>query len=1540
MSKKTVIVLVLSFALILLMVSSIAITAYTTDKQCDWQPGDPHKMHYPQLPDEDGWDVNATQPLVLADDWQCSDSGWVKDIHFWGSWKNGLEGTIVGFWLSIHSNIPEDPPYIPYSRPGETLWELYVEDFDFTPIDPPTMEGWYDPSTGEVIPNDHQAYFQYNICLHEPDWFCQYQDTIYWLNISAVVEGPVGTQWGWKNSEDHFLDDAVWAFWGELNWIDIWEPSTPLSNLFWVAVDPGGMLDPGMSGGTSYFDDGTSINGWYYYEDTGWWNIWFYDHPFDSLRMKEAHIEFDLFEYMTGEPSWFTFAVNWSTDVWSIEQPPGDSMPPLPGVSPEELYIGREILYDGPVDPGHYVFDWEWPDYNPEWVSIDVMGYNFVIPEGMGWIEHDCRGSLDLAFVITGGPECEPSIDVEKKVWDETQGGWVDSTDIDVCTDAQFLITIHNDGTCCDLTNIYVYDFMDSSLEFLDAVPPPDTVRLVPGGTGLIWLDPGPLPPCNTIDITVTAHVVGPACHLDSNYVWAQGDCEEQAVGVYDEDVAYVHATEPPWPNHKMHYPQLPDPNGWDVVATMGHDLHPGIVVADDFMCSKSLPITDIHFWGSWLYDVEAPIFGFFLSIHDNVIGPPSHPGEELWSAYITDYEMVPEGEGPQGWYDPFEGWYEQSNHIMYYRYDIDSIPEPFYQDSGTIYWLNIIADIGPPGYQGFPEPPLWGWKTSLDHWMDDAVWSVFMPPYAWTPLYDPITGETLDMAFVITGEAPCDPPNINCPSDETQNQNGVYTTITQWTADDGNPGDPNVWLTSVTVRPPLPPGISVAVVNVDPPGLPAKTATGTVTYTVANHCQAGGPIILMAKNNCPPPNTATCSFDVILTNDPPAITQPDSLEGVVNDVVQYDITGNDPDGDVIEDQASIRIEPDCGNYSITRTAGSGTPTGTWQITWDTFGCTACQTYLVIHDLTDGCDTSWCTTKVHLSEPVGWCWKDSFPDYAPNGMPDIDQRQDSWIKAETEQWTFCGPCAVANCFKWFDSKYNVPPGGPGDGSDMFPLVRQYIDVIGGMICPWDDHDPFNVDHPGTPWQFGATPPPPPTLPQPFVPGPQPPGPMPPWGELVERLAWYFNTDGVQTEYCEFSGTDVMEMQAGIQDWLESERFPGAEQMFIRGDVNEDGVVNLADVAACAAGGPFSCDDAADVNDDGILNVADCVYLTNYLTTGGPPPPPPYPDCGVDPTADGLDCADYPPCPFSNTLADTLCEVTRKMPTFAYVESLVEKSEDVILLLGFWYEDSPGSGEWWRVGGHYVTVAGVNSQERAIAFSDPFIDAFEMGMAPGRVGDGWIIPHEHGPHEPTVHNDEGNVCHDMYWVSEDPISPGGLWWLPEYVVMMDPYYWTWNFFNQNVPDEFIPVTAPWNEMSPIFTEVEYCVHISPWDYRGDVQPIGGNGVVDLGDLLFIINYLYKGGPAPVPLSEGDVNCDGVIDLGDVLFLISYLYKGGPFPNAVIHSCLPTGSSKIKSPANKRGFCLSSTLSLPSIKFVKKVIICIRKRSRIHPEGKRT
>jgi subtilisin family serine protease len=61
-------------------------------------------------------------------------------------------------------------------------------------------------------------------------------------------------------------------------------------------------------------------------------------------------------------------------------------------------------------------------------------------------------------------------------------------------------------------------------------------------------------------------------------------------------------------------------------------------------------------------------------------------------------------------------------------------------------------------------------------------------------------------------------------------------------------------------------------------------------------------------------------------------------------------------------------------------------------------------------------------------------------------------------------------------------------------------------------------------------------------------------------------------------------------------------------------------------------------------------------------------------------------------------------------------------------------------------------------------------------------------------------------------------------------------------------------------------------------RGDAN---SSGVVNALDITFLINYLYKGGPAPDPYT-GDANGNGVINALDITYLINYLYKGGPEP----------------------------------------------------------
>jgi len=55
-----------------------------------------------------------------------------------------------------------------------------------------------------------------------------------------------------------------------------------------------------------------------------------------------------------------------------------------------------------------------------------------------------------------------------------------------------------------------------------------------------------------------------------------------------------------------------------------------------------------------------------------------------------------------------------------------------------------------------------------------------------------------------------------------------------------------------------------------------------------------------------------------------------------------------------------------------------------------------------------------------------------------------------------------------------------------------------------------------------------------------------------------------------------------------------------------------------------------------------------------------------------------------------------------------------------------------------------------------------------------------------------------------------------------------------------------------------------------------------GALNILDVTYIINYLYKSGPAPDPIEAADADGSGMINLLDVTFLINYLYKSGPEP----------------------------------------------------------
>jgi hypothetical protein len=104
---------------------------------------------------------------------------------------------------------------------------------------------------------------------------------------------------------------------------------------------------------------------------------------------------------------------------------------------------------------------------------------------------------------------------------------------------------------------------------------------------------------------------------------------------------------------------------------------------------------------------------------------------------------------------------------------------------------------------------------------------------------------------------------------------------------------------------------------------------------------------------------------------------------------------------------------------------------------------------------------------------------------------------------------------------------------------------------------------------------------------------------------------------------------------GAYEYCDAE--PPAPQ-FMRGEINMDGGRNIADAVSIlsyifAAGPRPRCLDAADANDDGRIDIGDPIRMLSilFLVLGPLPLPPPYASCGVDPTADGLDCMEFPGC---------------------------------------------------------------------------------------------------------------------------------------------------------------------------------------------------------------------------------------------------------------------------------------------------------------------
>lgn len=173
----------------------------------DWNPGDFSKWQ--QLPDltSKGVDVRVSQPVTLADDFRCTGSGPITDIHIWGSSLNNQQLPPMTFLLGIWSDVPAGLE--PYSHPGSLLWSRTFQpgQYQYRVYASGTEEFFWDP-LGQYNGFD-SVVGQVNFFINPQDAYSQTKDTIYWLSATVLnVDFPVG----WKTTDlaSRWNDDAVW----------------------------------------------------------------------------------------------------------------------------------------------------------------------------------------------------------------------------------------------------------------------------------------------------------------------------------------------------------------------------------------------------------------------------------------------------------------------------------------------------------------------------------------------------------------------------------------------------------------------------------------------------------------------------------------------------------------------------------------------------------------------------------------------------------------------------------------------------------------------------------------------------------------------------------------------------------------------------------------------------------------------------------------------------------------------------------------------------------------------------------------------------------------------------------------------------------------------------------------------------------------------------------------------------------------------------------------------------------------------------------
>jgi len=56
----------------------------------------------------------------------------------------------------------------------------------------------------------------------------------------------------------------------------------------------------------------------------------------------------------------------------------------------------------------------------------------------------------------------------------------------------------------------------------------------------------------------------------------------------------------------------------------------------------------------------------------------------------------------------------------------------------------------------------------------------------------------------------------------------------------------------------------------------------------------------------------------------------------------------------------------------------------------------------------------------------------------------------------------------------------------------------------------------------------------------------------------------------------------------------------------------------------------------------------------------------------------------------------------------------------------------------------------------------------------------------------------------------------------------------------------------------------------------------DGAFTSADIIYLVNFVFKGGAPPVVPLHGDVNCNGTTTSADIIYMVYFIFKSGTPP----------------------------------------------------------